>query len=347
MVKVSIIVPVYKVEKFLSKCIDSLINQTLKEIEIILVNDGSTDNSGKICDEYAIRDKRIKVIHKKNQGVSAARNDGLKLATGEYVIFCDSDDWMTEDACENLYMTAKSKDADIVIGDVYIINNRDEKYVKFYKDEFYVNADYKFIDDLICANIYRTYCTYSPKEGPAFGYGGPWNKLVKKSLLINNNIKFDLRLKGVFDDIIYTAYILAFSQKIIYIQKPVYCYRILDTSITHTFKPNVIEINSAIFNCWNEFFDRFNKTKTFEKPFYACIIRRLEESIRLYFINSNNDKDKKKLKLEYRNMIASEPYATAIKNVEILKLSKKQKVLSVLSRFNCTWGIWYLYNIKK
>ena len=94
--EISIIVPVYNVEKYLSQCIESIINQNYKNIEIILVNDGSTDKSGDICDSYSLKDNRIKVIHKKNEGVSIARNTGLKVATGEYIAFVDGDDFVHE-----------------------------------------------------------------------------------------------------------------------------------------------------------------------------------------------------------------------------------------------------------
>lgn len=100
--KITVIVPVYNVEKYLHKCIDSIINQTYKELEIILVNDGSPDNSASICDEYARKDNRIKVIHQKNKGLSGARNSGLEIATGEYVAFVDSDDWVHEKMYETL-----------------------------------------------------------------------------------------------------------------------------------------------------------------------------------------------------------------------------------------------------
>ena len=136
MPKVSIISPMYNVEKYLKKCLESYVNQTLIDIEIILVDDGSPDNSGKIADEYAKRDSRIRVIHKKNAGVSAARNDGLSIAKGEYVIFCDSDDWMNENACEILYSAAKKNNADISIADVYMAYSNKNIAVQFYKDQF-------------------------------------------------------------------------------------------------------------------------------------------------------------------------------------------------------------------
>lgn len=117
--KISIIVPVYKVEKYLPKCLDSIINQTYTNLEIILVDDGSPDNCGKICDEYAQKDNRIKVIHKENGGLSAARNTALDIITGDYVGFVDSDDWLDIDMYETLVMYANKYNADIVRCDNY------------------------------------------------------------------------------------------------------------------------------------------------------------------------------------------------------------------------------------
>lgn len=116
----SIVVPVYNVEKYLNRCVDSLIGQTFGEIEIILVDDGSKDGSPKICDEYAKKDKRIKVIHKPNGGLSDARNTGLIRATGDYVLFVDSDDWLTADAVEKFAVFTNSK-YDLIVGDGEVI----------------------------------------------------------------------------------------------------------------------------------------------------------------------------------------------------------------------------------
>lgn len=110
---ISIIVPVYKVEKYLSKCIDSILNQTFQEFELILVDDGSPDNCGRICDEYASRDSRIRVIHQENKGISAARNAGLDIAKGEYIAFVDSDDWLEIDTYEFLINNIVKSNADI------------------------------------------------------------------------------------------------------------------------------------------------------------------------------------------------------------------------------------------
>lgn len=131
MPQISVIVPVYKVEKDLTRCVDSLINQTLQDIEIILVDDGSPDECPAICDNYARQDKRIKVIHKKNGGVSAARNDGLAIAIGDWVIFCDSDDWMELDACQLLVSCGNQNSVDVVMADINRVNDGNISYVQF------------------------------------------------------------------------------------------------------------------------------------------------------------------------------------------------------------------------
>ncbi|MDZ5254376.1 glycosyltransferase [Clostridium sp. LIBA-8841] len=113
--EISIIVPIYNVEKYLSKCIESILNQTFTDFELILVNDGSKDGSGKVCDEYALKDNRIKVIHKINGGVSSARNSGINLALGRYIGFVDPDDYIRKDMYEKLYYICKDENADISI----------------------------------------------------------------------------------------------------------------------------------------------------------------------------------------------------------------------------------------
>ena len=125
--KVSIIVPVYNVERHLNKCLDSLVNQTLKNIEIIIVNDGSLDNSQLIINEYSNKYKNIRTFIKKNGGLSDARNYGLKKAKGEYVLFVDSDDYIALDSCERLYNTAKQDDVDVLIGNYIKVDNGVEK----------------------------------------------------------------------------------------------------------------------------------------------------------------------------------------------------------------------------
>ena len=115
MPEISVIVPVYNCEKYIGKCIESILNQTFKDLELILIDDGSADESGKICDEYKIQDKRVKVIHEKNSGVSIARNVGINVAKGKYIGFVDSDDYLAPDMYESLYENLMKSHADVAI----------------------------------------------------------------------------------------------------------------------------------------------------------------------------------------------------------------------------------------
>ncbi len=132
-IKVSVIIPVYNVAKYLAKCLDSVIGQSLKEIEIICINDGSTDNSLKILEEYKKNDERITIINQKNQGVSVARNNGLKNAKGEYIYMLDSDDFLDVNALKRMYERAYLDNADMVLIDFYkYINNKNKEKVRYY-----------------------------------------------------------------------------------------------------------------------------------------------------------------------------------------------------------------------
>ena len=163
MIKVSIIVPIYNVEKYLKRCIDSLINQTLKNIEIILVNDGSQDHSGEIANEYQ-KYKNVKIIHKKNGGLSSARNAGIKIATGEYIGFVDSDDYVELDMFEYLYNNAKKNNSDIAACGytVFFSNGQVNKITKNIGNKLYspkeamnIHLFTGYIDNIVCNKIFK------------------------------------------------------------------------------------------------------------------------------------------------------------------------------------------------
>lgn len=169
-IKVSVIVPIYNVDKFLPKCIESIINQSHKNLEIILVDDGSPDSSGKIADEYAMKDNRITVIHKENSGVSAARNSGIDVATGEYICFADGDDYLMNDYVEYLLNLSVNNNADISLT-TKMFSNYQLKQVK--KDNVEIYSAEKATIAILCYNIpIGVYC-----------------KMFKRSF-ISENIRF-------------------------------------------------------------------------------------------------------------------------------------------------------------
>ena len=145
---ISIVVPIYNTEKYLKKCLDSIINQTYKELEIILIDDGSTDGSEKICDEYALNDNRVHVIHKVNEGVSIARINGVEQATGEYITFVDSDDYISNNAVEILVNQQRKTSSDLIIGQLYesIDNNIIERNIEPDIGEYCKNDITRFLN---------------------------------------------------------------------------------------------------------------------------------------------------------------------------------------------------------
>ena len=190
----SIIVPVYNVEKYLNRCLDSILNQEYKDFELILVDDGSSDDSGKICDTYSLKDKRVKVIHKENGGLSSARNAGLNKASGSYVGFVDSDDWITEDMYSFLINNALKYDSDIVasayrltkgdsstkIRKEFVICLTGKEKLKFY---FEHGMKSRVADYSVCNKIYRKYLFEEIKfpEGQLYEDGVTNYKLIKKA----------------------------------------------------------------------------------------------------------------------------------------------------------------------
>lgn len=217
---ISVIVPIYNVENYLKECIDSIIYQSYKNLEIILVDDGSTDNSGIICDDYAKIDSRIKVIHKKNGGISDTRNVGIDNSKGEYILFIDSDDYIDKDMCKILINKALKTDSDIVICNFYRVI-----------DEIKIKNTLSDIEENRCFNSYEFLKIFFERRKDYGGLSVPWNKLYKASLF--KNIRYNVGYIFEDIDIIYKLYYKA--KRIIVIDIPLYYYRYRLQSITASF----------------------------------------------------------------------------------------------------------------
>ncbi|EGS36618.1 glycosyltransferase, group 2 family protein [Limosilactobacillus oris F0423] len=140
--KVSVIVPVYNDEKYLADCVDSILHQSYQNLELILIDDGSTDNSAQICEDYRERDDRVRVLHKVNGGVGSSRNAGLAMATGDYILFVDNDDWLADDHIKKLYQHLKASGADIAAANYTEFRMADQTYRIWISDDDYYERDY-------------------------------------------------------------------------------------------------------------------------------------------------------------------------------------------------------------
>ena len=211
--KITVIVPVYNVENYLDKCLDSLINQTYKNLEIIVINDGSTDNSGTICQEYAQKDNRIVYIEKENGGQSEARNMALDRMTGSYVTFVDSDDWVELDCVEILYKKITEYQADIAVGNYYSFNEFERMYYFHIFGDSYYEKVYDNVS--IFENLYES------QEMKSFALISVWGKLYKADLV--KHLRFDIGKLGEDGYLNQKIYLLA--EKTIYLNKGLYAYR--------------------------------------------------------------------------------------------------------------------------
>ncbi|MBQ8299715.1 MAG: glycosyltransferase [Clostridia bacterium] len=252
--KISVIVPIYNVEKYLPACIESIQNQSYMNLEIILVDDGTPDNSGKIADEYAKKDGRIKVIHKPNGGLSDARNVGMDAATGDYIMFIDSDDLMMPEACKVLEEKIEKENADYVIGN-YI--NCDEEGNLWEKPVFN-NEKYKSFKLSI-----KDY-----EDSFFIMNSGVWNKIYDLNFIRSLNLKFEIGLPA--EDAIFTTYCFMKSSKVYYIPNMVYCYRQrgAGTSISMNCTPKYFNGISAAYKIIYENF-KANDELGFYRFFYA------------------------------------------------------------------------------
>ena len=203
---VSIIIPVYNVEKYLKRCLESVMNQTYKNIEIICINDGSTDRSLKILENYKIQDNRIKVFSQENKGLSETRNRGINLAEGKYIFFIDSDDWIPNSAIENLIKQITNKSIDVVIGGISKIYKKNKEDIVLKKEKIEYTLD--------------EYMAFALKEKKFLAI--VCNKMFKKEIISNKNLKFE---KGVlYEDFLFTMQYLKECKKIAILDKSIYNY---------------------------------------------------------------------------------------------------------------------------
>lgn len=250
---ISIIVPIYKVENYLKRCIDSILNQTYTNLEIILVDDGSPDNCGIICDEYAKQDCRVKVIHKKNGGLSDARNCGIKVSTGEYLIFVDSDDYILKNMCETLLKNALENNADIVscnFKEVYL--NGQEK----------INKQSQNQQISIVSNAEAIYRYFVKND---LDMNVVWNKIYKKNIFLGDNkIEFPVGRLHEDDFTVYKLYY--YANKVVIINDILYNYFKREESITGNFsRRNIFDKIDAVIEQYNFFEDKENDLKDMTK----------------------------------------------------------------------------------
>ena len=275
---ISVIIPVYKVEKYLEKCIESIIKQTYTNLQIILVDDGSPDNCGKICDEYAKKDSRIEVIHKINGGLSDARNVGINRANGRYIGFVDSDDYIKEDMYEKLINLIKEYNADVSICNLYDVIDGKE-YVRNKDNGIHEYSRIDILKEILLDKNIQSYA---------------WNKLYKKELF--DEIKYPIGKK--YEDIGTTFYLFEKCNKIVVTSEPEYYYlKRSDSLVNNVTESTVLDYTEIIIQRYLYTKENIKELKKYNNYYLAKTLITAHNDIEL--LGSISEKMQEKYKELY------------------------------------------------
>lgn len=338
MYKVSVIIPVYNVEDYLSMCIESVLKQTYKNIEVILINDGSTDSSGKICDKYSQSYDFIRTIHKKNEGLGMARNTGIDAAQGDYITFIDSDDVIEKNMIKKLMIPIIEKKVDTVIGGFKRIDKNDYiLYKENYNNELVKNSD-------IYNKVFIKMLGSSPKGHDSLKMS-VWNVMYSMKIIADNRLKFISERKIISEDIVWNYNYLKLSENLAIIDSDEYKYRITPESLTQKYKEDKFKKICELYNYLYE------KVSTNSNSTIGVV--RLQRQFLVNVLSSIENELMNVEKVGYKKTIANISDITSndlVRNVvseyPIHKLSIKPLVFMLLVKFRCNKTIYLALKVR-
>lgn len=333
-VKVSIIVPVYNVpEKALRDCLESTINQTMEDIEVIVVDDGSTDLSRKICDEYAEKDRRLRVIHKKNGGLSAARNSGYEAAQGEWITFLDGDDWIEPKTCEETYRLASDKNVDIVLfGTVQEF----EHYQRFFN--YHYEDGTIFVGDE-CKKLQCEILDFNGNIATA------WAKLIRKKLLDKYHIEHRSDLRQGSEGIEYNIRLFENVKSVVFSSKVYYHYIYNPNSISarHDEKNHYY-----VIRCFEAIKDDIaqSKNKDLETMFYTRFVYVVIATAITGYFSPRNKQSYIERKKSFKKYLLERLVSQSVKKADRRKLDLSRRIILNLIEHNCFLALQVLGRIR-
>ena len=326
--KVSIVVPIYNGEKYIDNCVRNLLSQTYENLEFILVDDGSTDNSGKMCDEYASKDSRIIVIHQENGGLSAARNSGTAKASGDYIVYYDVDDDITENLVADNVKLAVENDADVVFFSFwyYFVDTALKKENAYAMD--FVGSGEEFFHE--CLNETVKYEVFN----------APWNKLYKMDFLRKHSLTF-LPEFPIYEDIIFASRMLQFAEKIVVNRNRYYVYYVRSSgSLITSYKDSYFKSVTKYYENAMEYCKAYSDNKEQVKALSTLYVRLVATNLKQ--ISNKKDMDKQRKYELISGICESEQLKSALSNAE---LEFKKKVLRSFVYGKRIKAIYYMYNV--
>lgn len=322
--KISVIVTIYNTpEKYLKKCIESIINQTLEEIEIILINDGSNDKTKRICEQYSLNDTRIKLINQFNMGESVARNVGIENSTTQNITFVDSDDWIEPNMCLEIvnYIDEIKANYDIIFFNCFV--NYSKKCIKnkFYPKEGLLNSE--DIEEIQLQNIEKGITKYYPPES---NISVPWAKVYNKEFIKKNNLKFIPNIIRM-PDAIFNMEAFEKAKKIYNLNKYLYHYQKNEFSICQKYSEDTIKYYETYIDFVEKYIKKYNKNEKFKDTLNLKIVTSIDKYMYNYFFHKDNNKKAKEIEEEFKKVLNKKLYQSAMKNVKIQYLSIYQKIV--------------------
>ena len=323
--KVSIIVPVYNIpELYLRNCIDSILIQSVKEFELILVDDGSPDNSGKICDEYSAKDNRIIVIHKKNAGVAAARNSGLEIANSDWITCVDPDDWIESNYLATFFSMIEQVRADVYICSCFVNYSKTQVENPFFKDNkiFAAGKDKdRMMLQFLCGNILGdNLCTADS--------GSPWCKFYRLDFLKKYGLKFDEKLARMEDNK-FNLLVYEKAEAIYFENHYIYHYRKSLYSGFSRFTPNIESYYESFLLYLKEFINNTSKGNLFKCAYNIKVMNSFYVYCKMKYFHDNNPMLWKEKTKEIKKKLNSSLYSNAIKEINFKYLSYMEKVFAL------------------
>lgn len=341
--KISVIVTIYNTpEKYLRKCIDSIINQTLKEIEIILVNDGSTAEIQEICETYAKQDSRIKLINQQNKGESVARNVGIENATTNNITFVDSDDWIESNTCELIEKNIRevNYNYDIILFNCYVdYRNKSIENMFYPKSGLLKDND---IEQLQIQSIEKGITNYYPQECNVSVVGA---KVYNKNFIKGNRLKFIPNLVSM-TDAVFNLEVLEKAKRVYVMQEYLYHYRQNELSICQKYSKYTIKYYETYIEIVKNHIEKYNKKQEFKDILNIKIITSIDRYMYNYYFHKNNPKQYKQVKKEFKCQLGKELYQNAMSDVKSQYLSIYQKLVLYNSRKKRIFALKLLKDIK-
>ena len=343
---VSIIIPAYNAERTIAQCVESITGQSFDDMEIIIIDDGSSDNTGNICDGLAKQIRFLEVFHTENRGVAHARNLGIRKASGEYMWFIDADDFIADNALTVLSSYAKNSNVDCILFDsVRFYADGREVCSPMFCGEFETNQS-KDIEDIQKFFLYPfSSKLYNSKIST--GYVAPWSKFIRRDVITRNAIVFDERLNNLYEDGMFTLELFDYVHSVGYISRALYWYRFDSQSLIHVYSPDLFKKRDRAFRKISSWLIKTDKDESYKNVFYCHVVSYFGGLLTRYYFHPESKISRKEAITSIKSTLNEDFYSDVFENVKLSSLKSKDKFLAICGKHRIGTGFCFYCNAKR